>query len=97
MDVTTFAGLIEALSKGGPIVLFLAVWVAIRAGRTAEKAVQALTDIRDSVVKNGPLIEKISLSTTAAEEALVTIDERTRTLDLKLTAALSQRHATGAG
>lgn len=90
MDSSSIAQLADVLSKGGPVVLLFGIWIAFRAGRTAQEAVKALTDIRDSVVKNGPVLEEIKVSVHQCEETIADIDSRTKAGDLKLQAILAQ-------
>lgn len=81
-----FTDLVAALEKGGPVVMVVAVWIAFRAGRTAQEATKALTDIRDTVVKHSPVLEEIAKSSRAAEETGLEIQDWTRSADMKLAA-----------
>lgn len=90
MEGIGLSELVNALNKGGPVVALIIVWVAMRAMRSAEKAVDAISEIRDHVVGFKPVIAKTAESVEDMARSLDDIDSRTSSIDLKLTAALAR-------
>ena len=89
MDPQTIATISELLSKGGNVALFLAVYVAWKAGGVAREAATALKEMRDTVVSSKPVLDKIAESVDDIDRRSLEIDTRSAGIDTKLSAVLA--------
>lgn len=82
MDAETIATIGDIITKGGPVgqlvVMYFALRIAFKAGKTAQEAVKALTDLRDAAVKSVPLLEKTASKVENIERE---VDEHNGKLD----------------
>lgn len=91
MDPSTISELTMLLSKGGSVAMLIAVWIAFKAFRSAENAVQALLDIRKMMQDAQPVQKDMVKSVEHIEALTESIDNRTTSHDLKLTALVARR------
>jgi hypothetical protein len=89
MDPDTIATLSELLSKGGNVALFVAVYVAWKAGGVAREAVQALKELRDAAVSTKPVVDKIALAVDDIDRRTGSIERTGELVHLKVSAALA--------
>jgi hypothetical protein len=92
MDATTIGVLAEMVGKSGPAFMFVAIWIAYKAGQTATRAVSALEDIRDSVSSNQPLMRQIGTGVEHVEKSNEEILNRLSLSDMKLAALVARRN-----
>lgn len=89
MDAETIAALSGLLAKGGNVALFVAVWVAWRAGKLAGEATNALKEIRDAAVGSKPVLEKVATAVDDIDRRSLSIDNRAAGIDMKVSAILA--------
>lgn len=91
MDPATIAAISGLVEKSGPVTLFFALLIAFKAGRVAVEAVKALTDIRDQLTKNQPLLQQIAIDVDEVKKSNAGIDARVTSSDMKLAALVARR------
>jgi hypothetical protein len=91
MDPATIGVLAEMVGKSGPAFMFVAIWVAYKAGQTAMKAVSALEDIRDGLNNDRPMMQKIGAGVANVESSNEEIVTKLGASDMKLAALLARR------
>lgn len=93
MELETIAKIAEVAKSGGPVLLIVAIWVAYKAGGTAQRATKALEDIRDMAMAGKASGQQVVDSVQRIERTTGDTHQRVESGHMKLDAILARTKA----